>query len=102
VFAGDRHRDISSIKNIFKGILARTKNDEEIKEPYQGMLKELLKYHDKGEDKLKGLKFFTVNIHPEYKDTRCFFAVKEDGKKEDFSSVKCINNLEKSLEEEDK
>jgi hypothetical protein len=48
-------------------------------------LKELLTYHDKGEEKSKGLKNFTVDIHPVHKDTRCFFVVREDGTKEDFS-----------------
>jgi len=80
--------------------MARTKNDEEIKEPFNNMLVELIKYHDKGAEKSKGVKYFTVNIHPEHKDTRCFFIVREDGSKEDFSLVKCINNLEKSLIEE--
>ena len=43
---------------------------------------------------MEDLDHFTVDVHPEYKDTRCFFAVKKDGKKEDFSVVKCINALD--------
>lgn len=57
-------------------------------------MKALLALHEKGETKLAELDHFTVDIHPEYKDTRCFFVVKADGTKEDFSAVKCINKLE--------
>ena len=61
------------------------------------MLLELLGFHDKKDAKKDGLKHFTVGTHPEHPETRCFFIVKEDGKKEDFSCVKCIKNLEDSL-----
>ena len=33
---------------------------------------------------MEKLKNFTVGIHPEYKNTRCFFIVREDGTKEVF------------------
>jgi len=66
------------------------------------MLVKLLEYHDNKDKKMHNLGHFTVDVHPEYKDTRCFFAVKEDGTKEDFSAVKCINNLEEKLAEVNK
>jgi Protein of unknown function (DUF3223) len=49
--------------------------------------------HEKGAEKLKGMKSFTVGFHPEYEETRCFFILKEDGSKEDFSLTKCIAKL---------
>lgn len=52
-----------------------------------------MKYHEKADEKLKGLKDFTVGLHPEFKQTRCFFVIKEDGSKEDFSFHKCLTNL---------
>lgn len=58
------------------------------------MVASLLAYHDKKDQKLSNLKHFTVGQHPEHKDTRCFFAVKEDGTQEDFSCLKCIKNFE--------
>jgi hypothetical protein len=61
------------------------------------MILELLNYHDKKDAKKAQLKHFTVGTHPEHTETRCFFIVKEDGTKEDFSCVKCIKNLEDSL-----
>ena len=43
---------------------------------------DILKFHDNGEKKLEKLKHFIVDIHPEHKNTRCFFVVREDGTKE--------------------
>lgn len=44
---------------------------------------------------MKDFDHFEVGEHPDYAKTRCFFAVKKDGAKEDFSISKCILNLEK-------
>ncbi len=63
-------------------------NDEEF-------MKELLKFHDKGEAKAANFGHFEVGEHPDYAKTRCFFVVRKDGTKEDFSISKCILNLEK-------
>lgn len=57
------------------------------------MLIELLNYHEKKEKKLQDIKNFTVGKHPEHPETRCFMIVKNDNTTEDFSCVKCINNL---------
>ena len=54
---------------------------------------ELLKYHERGEEKLKDVKDFTVDFHPDYKMTRCFMVVKANGEMEDFSFHKCLNRL---------
>ncbi|KAL4507239.1 hypothetical protein ABPG72_002032 [Tetrahymena utriculariae] len=96
-FGGEKYTDILTIKNLFKGILGRTANGQKIISPYHDMLKALLEYHNSKEAKLKDLDHFTVDVHPEHKDTRCFFVVKSDGTKEDFSAVKCISNLEQKL-----
>jgi hypothetical protein len=58
------------------------------------LARELLTYHDKGAEKVKDLKHFVVDVHPEYLDIRCLFAVKNDGSREDFSIVKCIGRIE--------
>jgi hypothetical protein len=72
-------------------------NGDRIKEPYNNMLKEILKYHEKGETKLNNLDYFTVNQHPIHQDSRCFFVIKTDGTSEDFSVIKCIDNLVNKL-----
>ena len=57
-------------------------------------MKEILKFHDKAEAKMKSFDHFEVGAHPEFTKTRCFFIVKKNGTKEDFSVSKCISNLE--------
>jgi hypothetical protein len=55
-------------------------------------LEEILKYHNDYEEKIYDYKNFTVDIHPQYINTRCYFIVKNNGNKEDFSFVKCVEN----------
>lgn len=101
-FAGVSYPTIDSLKAVFKAIIVKTKNDAVIEGNGKQQLIELLKYHDKAEDKAKGLKDFTVGIHPEYNLTRCFFVIKDDDTKEDFSFHKCLTNLAESLEKQGK
>lgn len=79
---------------MFKNILCRNPNNVPLKEAEHNLVAELLSYHDNGKAKLANLKHFIVDVHPNYVDTRCLFAVKQDGTREDFSIVKCIKNLE--------
>ena len=59
-------------------------------------MKELLKHHEKSEEKLSNCTGFAVDFHPVYKQTRCFFINKDDGTKEDFSLHKCLNNFKEA------
>ena len=56
-------------------------------------LEELIKFHDKYDDKVRDMVSFTVDVHPTYKDTRCFQVVKKDGSKQDFSFTKCVARI---------
>jgi len=58
------------------------------------MIHELVKNHDNHEEKTKDLQHFTVGQHPEHTDSKCFFVVKKDGTKHDFSTKKCLENFE--------
>lgn len=58
-------------------------------------MKELVKFHDRGDEKMKDFDHFVVGEHPDYAKTRCFFAVSTGEAKTDFSISKCIANLEK-------
>jgi len=98
VFGNRRYNSLGPLKNIFKGIVMKTSDDEEITGADHDLLVELLKYHDNAEEKSKDLKHFTVGTHPLYKQTRCFFVVRNDGTKEDFSSTKCIENIRKKYD----
>lgn len=92
-FGGKQYDDINKLKSEFKNILCRNPNNVPLKEAEANLVRELLSYHDNGAAKLLGLKHFVVDVHPNYMDTRCLFAVKDDGTREDFSVVKCIDNI---------
>ncbi|KAM0054761.1 putative DNA-directed RNA polymerase [Helianthus debilis subsp. tardiflorus] len=40
-----------------------------------------------------GIKFIMISKHTEFQDSRCFFVVSTDGRKEDFSYRKCLENF---------
>jgi hypothetical protein len=63
---------------------------------------EILKFHAKAEQKQKDMESFECGPHPDFPKTRCFFVVKKDGSKEDFSVSKCIGNLESQTAEVEK
>jgi hypothetical protein len=91
-FLGVTYPSLEAFKAKFKGLIMKTKNGDEIAEKGAALLRGLLAHHPKGEQKLEKLKSFTVDFHPQYKTTRCFFLVREDGEKEDFSYHKCVHN----------
>uniref|UniRef100_A0A7S3CI09 Uncharacterized protein n=1 Tax=Strombidium rassoulzadegani TaxID=1082188 RepID=A0A7S3CI09_9SPIT len=92
--AGVYYMDINKVKSKSRAIMNIVKDGEKIEEEDQAFITEILKFHDKAEHKMKDLYHFEVGFHPEFNKTRCFFVVKKDGSKEDFSISKCINNLE--------
>lgn len=57
-------------------------------------MKFVLSNHSRHEEKSKDLSYFIVDAHPEFNATRCFFVVRSDESKEDFSMSKCIENME--------
>jgi len=95
IFMNQRYNSVGKLKTIFKNILQKTSDDEHIPEPDHTMLYELLKHHEKFEEKSKGFKHFTAGQHPEYKQTRCFFVIDEQGNKQDFSAQKCLDSIKK-------
>lgn len=95
---GDRKfNNFSNLQTEFKNIISKTRNGAEVDEAACALLRELVTYHDKSDEKLKDVKAFTVNFHPTYKQTRCFFVIKEDDSHVDFSLHKCLNNLKEKL-----
>lgn len=97
IFAGKKYNNFSSLQTEFKNLISKTRNGAEIEGDQIELLKELLKHHEKSEEKLKDLTGFTVDFHPTYKQTRCFFIIKNDGTKEDFSLHKCLNVLKEQV-----
>lgn len=93
MFMGKKYANLTALKTVFKNIITRTLNGDRIKEPYNNMLKEIIKHHSNGEKKMENFDHFTVNVHPTHSDSRCFFVVREDGSSEDFSVIKCVESL---------
>jgi DNA-directed RNA polymerase-5 subunit 1 len=88
------YHDINKVKSKSRAILNLKKDGERIEGNDGEFIKELLEFHDKKDQKLKDFDRFEVGTHPSYEKTRCFFVVRKDGTKEDFSVTKCIMNLE--------
>ena len=81
------------LKNQLKLIICKTKNGEALKGQDFQLVKALLGFHARGEEKLAGLAEIQVDTSPKFPATRCFFVVKEDGSRDDFSFHKCLENL---------
>ena len=86
--------DINKVKSKARAILNNMKDHEKLGDSDAAFMTELLKFHDRAEEKGKDLDYFEVGPHPEFQKTRCFFVVKKGGEKEDFSVSKCVANLE--------
>ena len=94
--AGVYYLDINKVKSKSRAILNLKKDGEKLDGNDAEFVKELLSQHEKCDQKMKDFDHFEVNSHPEFDKTRCFFVVRKDGSKEDFSLTKCIMNLEKA------
>lgn len=92
--AGIYYIDINKVKSKSRAILNNMKDGDALNEADTAFMNEIIKFHARSGDKLKDFASFQVGPHPEYNKTRCFFVVKTDGTKEDFSVSKCIMNLE--------
>lgn len=95
--AGVYYLDINKVKSKSRAILNLKKDGEKLEGNDEEFLKELIAFHDKKDQKMKDFDHFEVNVHPSYDKTRCFFVVRKDGSKEDFSVTKCIQVLENQL-----
>merc|ERR1712183_446566 len=58
-FGGKRYNNFSGLQTEFKNIISKTRNGAKLETAQVDLLKEVLKYHEKGAEKLKGLKGFT-------------------------------------------
>jgi len=92
--AGIYYMDINKVKSKSRAILNIKKDGEKLDGADQEFMKEIIKFHDRYEEKNKDFESFEVGPHPTFEKTRCFFVKKTDGTKEDFSVSKCIRNLE--------
>lgn len=90
----------SEMVEFFRAILTKYSNDPTAEngnilgEKEQKYLIELLKQgHDRASDKIGvGVKEIVVKPHPKF-ISKCFVIVRTDGSEEDFSYLKCVDNL---------
>lgn len=94
--AGVYYLDINKVKSKSRAILNLKKDGERLEGNDEEFIKEIVSFHNNKDQKMKDFAHFEVNTHPSFDKTRCFFVVKKDGSKEDFSVTKCIQNLENS------
>jgi hypothetical protein len=88
--AGIHYMDINKVKSKSRAILNIKRDGETLDAPDEEFMKEILRHHSKFEAKMVDFASFEVGPHPEFVKTRCFFVVRKDGTKEDFSVSKCI------------
>jgi len=88
--AGVYYMDINKVKSKSRAILNIRKDGEKLEPSEEEFTKEIMKFHTRSEEKMADFTHFEVGIHPEFNKTRCFFIVRKDGSKEDFSVSKCI------------
>jgi len=92
--AGVYYLDINKVKSKSRAILNLKKDGEPLEGNDADFVKEIISFHERSEAKLKDFDHFEVGTHPNFDKTRCFFVVRKDGTKEDFSITKCIMALE--------
>lgn len=101
---GDKEfKSLASIKSEMRALLSKHKDNEKFEKEEEKTLLDLLKYHHSYDEKVKDFDYFTTGKPDKFAFSRCFFVVKKDGKKEDFSFQKCIDGIEqKHLKKKDK
>ena len=94
--AGVYYLDINKVKSKSRAILNLKQDNERLEGNDEAFVKEIISFHEKADAKLANFDHFEVGTHPNFDKTRCFFVVRKDGSKEDFSITKCIAKLEES------
>jgi len=88
--AGVIYLDINKVKSKSRAILNLKQDGERLEGNDEGFVKEIISFHDRSEAKMANFDHFEVGTHPQFEKTRCFFVVRKDGSREDFSITKCI------------
>jgi len=89
----EMYEQVKFIKDKLKMIRNEYKNKEKILGNDGDFLYDLIRFHHNFREKIKDFDYFTLDYVKEYKYLRCFYIVKSNGEKIDFSIDKCLNNL---------
>merc|ERR1712232_551433 len=95
VVGQQRFVNVGALRSRVKEILNSRSDGEALKaegSDYK-LIKSLLDFHPKGAEKSKGMVGIKVGKSVQG-DSRCFYMVKDDGKEEDFSAMKCLSAIE--------
>ena len=92
---GKSFKNSKKILSYLKSIQNATTNGSEVEPKHVPLLLDLLKLHPNWGSKYceEDTKSFLVDKHPEYSETRCFFVIRQNGEREDFSMHKCLGKL---------
>lgn len=74
-------------------IFQRYIDGEPLKDKDNEFMMDLLKYHHNYDAKAKNIDYITIGKSPEHKICRCFYIVRKNKEKIDFSYRKCIDNI---------
>lgn len=78
-------------RSFFSGMLGGYTLHDRVSDEDAAHLTALMKRHDEHEEKVgTGIDYFTVAPAPDYPDQRCFWIVRTDGSKVDFSYQHCL------------
>ena len=94
--AGVYYLDINKVKSKSRAILNLKKDGDRLEGNDEAFVKEIISFHERTDAKMADFSHFEVGTHPQFEKTRCFFVVRNDGAKEDFSITKCIQKLEET------
>lgn len=92
--AGVYYLDLNKVKSKSRAILNLKRDGDRLEGNDEAFVKEIISFHERTDAKMANFDHFEVGTHPTYEKTRCFFVVRKDGAKEDFSITKCIQKLE--------
>jgi hypothetical protein len=89
---GDKEfKNKNEVVTALRGMLEK---GGELDDVQSAILKDVLSHHDKVKDKEgNGIKAFKVGSNPKFPGTKCFIIVRQDDVEEDFSYVKCVDNM---------
>jgi len=95
VVGSQRFMNFGALRGRVKEILNSRSDGEQLKPEGADfkLMKALLGFHPKGEEKGKGCVGMKVDKSPQ-NENRCFYMIKEDGSTEDFSAKKCLETIE--------
>lgn len=97
--AGLEYSNASKVKSKARAILSAKADGDKLEGYEEEFMKYIIDNHERATEKMADFDHFTVDKHPKFPDTRCFFVVRKSGEKEDFSMSKCIERMEEAAKE---